>query len=316
MKHMKRALVTGGTGVTGVALIRYLLAQGVEVIALIRENSARERYLPENEHLHIVYCNMEDYLKVDKHIEEYLPIDVFFHLAWDGSTIIDKIGSRDNMPLQAMNIVYAINAVELCHIINCPTFLMTGSQAEFGKTDIILNEKDISAPVNGYGSAKLCAETMTRIMCTNYKIRHVFARLFSVYGPFDGTNSLVYTSVIKLLSGEQPQYTKAEQKWDFLYSFDAAKALMLLAEKGRDGEMYCVANGESKPLQEYIRIMHRVCNPKLPLEFGALPYGKNQVMFLGADISKLKTDTGFEPEYSFENGIKQIRDWCIQTQEK
>lgn len=314
--RMKRVLVTGGTGVTGVALVRYLLQQNVEVVALLRRGCLREKYLPSEKHLHIVYCNMEDYLNMEEELKPFMPFDVFFHLAWDGSMIADKTGSRDNMPLQAMNIVYTVNAVELCHKIECPCFLMTGSQAEFGKADVILNENNISVPVNGYGSAKLCAETMTRIMCKNYRIKHIFARLFSIYGPYDGTNSLIYTSILKLLQGKRPLYTKGEQEWDFLYSFDAAKALVLLADKGRDGEMYCVANGDSKPLYEYIKIIHEICNPEIKAEFGELPYGKNQVMFLGADINKLKLDTGFEPEYTFEQGIEQIKNWCIETAER
>jgi nucleoside-diphosphate-sugar epimerase len=308
---MKRALVTGGTGVTGTALVRYLLDQNVEVVALVRKNSPRAGYLPKDERLHIVDCDMAEYRNIDGKLQKYLPVDVFFHLAWEGSRITDKIGSRDNMPLQAENIVHTIEAVELCHRMGCPVFLMTGTQAEFGKTDAILGEDVVSAPVNGYGSAKLCAETMTRIMCENYGIRHICARLFSVYGPFDGANSLVYTSIGKLISGEKPKYTKAEQKWDFLYSFDAAKALVLLAEKGKSGQMYCVANGESRPLHEYIEIIHKVCNPKIPPEFGEVAYGKNQVMLLGADISRLKADTGFEPEYSFEEGIRRTRDWWL-----
>lgn len=313
---MKRVLVTGGTGLTGAALIRYLLACEIEVVALIRKNSARIKYLPKSERLHIISCDMDEYLRIAKELMDYKPIDVFFHLAWDGSTIVDKIGSRDNMPLQAMNIVYAVNAVELCHIIKCPCFIMTGSQAEFGRLDTILNENTVSIPNSGYGSAKLCAETMTRIMCRSYDIKHIFARLFSVYGPYDGTNSLVYTSILKLLSGERPKYTKGEQEWDFLYSFDAAKALVLLAEKGRDGEMYCVASGESRQLKEYIKTIHKVCNSNIVPVFGEIPYGKNQVMRLGADISKLKADTGFESEYSFEQGIEYIKNWCIETSEK
>ncbi len=312
---MKRVLVTGGTGVTGVALIRYLLDHNVEVVALIRKETSRIKYLPKDDRLHIIFSNMDEYVFLHKELQDFFPIDVFFHLAWDGSTIVDKIGSRDNMPLQAMNIVYAVNAVELCNAIKCPRFVMTGSQAEFGKIDTILNEDIISVPNNGYGSAKLCAETMTRIMCKNYGIKHVFARLFSVYGPYDGTNSLIYTSVLKLLSGERPKYTKGEQQWDFLYSYDAAKALTLLAEKGRDGHMYCVASGKSHKLQEYIKIIHNVCNSSIEPVFGEIPYGKNQVMYLSADISKLKNDTGFETEYSFEQGIENIKKWCIETEE-
>lgn len=313
---MKRVVVTGGTGVTGVALVRYLLSKGIEVIALVRENSSREKYLPKNPLLHIVYCNLGDCCKKNVLLKKYLPIDTFFHLAWDGSTIVNKISSRDDMELQTRNILYAIDAVNLCKEISCKSFIMTGSQAEFGKCNTIINEQHQSLPQNGYGNAKLCAENMTRIMCRNYGIRHVFARLFSVYGPYDGTNSLIYTSILKLLKGESPQYTKGEQIWDYLYSFDAAKALYLLALYGKDEEMYCVANGEADYLYKYIEVIHKIVNKNIIPELGAIPYNKDAVMYLKADINKLKRDTGFKPEISFEDGIRAIRDWCIETGEE
>ena len=46
--------------------------------------------------------------------------------------------------------------------------------------------------------------------------------------------------------------------------------------------------------------------PNVPLVFGGKPYAKNQVMYLTADISDLKRDTGFEPQISFEEGISRI----------
>ena len=47
----------------------------------------------------------------------------------------------------------------------------------------------------------------------------------------------------------------------------------------------------------------------LPIGFGEIPYYPNQVMHLEADISSLKKDTGFEIEYSFEEGIKETIQW-------
>ena len=46
--------------------------------------------------------------------------------------------------------------------------------------------------------------------------------------------------------------------------------------------------------------------PDVPLEFGGKPYSENQVMYLQADISDLKRDTGFKPQISFEEGITRI----------
>lgn len=312
---MRRVLVTGGTGVTGAALVRYLLLQNIEVIALIRPQSQRMAYLPEDSRLHIVPCGMDGYSEADGMLQKYLPFDVFFHLAWDGSRITDKTGSRDNMPLQVKNIAHTIEAAELCRRLGCGCFLLTGSQAEFGRKDQPVCETMESMPENGYGSAKLCAENMTRILCRKYGIRHICARLFSIYGPYDGTNSLIDTSIRKLLRGESPRYTQGLQKWDFLFSFDAAKALYLLAERGKDGEMYCVASGRSDCLSNYIRILHEVVCPADPPNLGALEYGNNPVMCLTADIAKLRGDTGFEPETPFSKGIEITKNWLIKTGE-
>lgn len=303
------AIVTGGTGVTGTALVRYLLKQGVYVTALVRPGSLRKRYLPEDDkRLTIIDWGMENYKESSMLFKEN-KYDVFFHLAWDGSMGKQKEDNRNNMYLQHQNTLYMLDAVELCRKVNCKNFVVTGSQAEYGRCDGKISEQTRECPENGYGIAKLCAGQMTRIMCRNYGIRHIWARLFSVYGPYDGTHSLIDTSVKKLLKGESPEYTKGEQLWDYLYSFDAAKALFLLSEKGRDGEVYCVANGSPKILKNYIEIMHRVVNPNISPRLGVIPYGSSQVMSLVADINKLKEHVGFEPEYTFEMGIEEIKQW-------
>ena len=304
---IKHALITGGTGVTGNALVRYLLQQNIAVTALIRPDSFRRRFLPEGQELlTIVECGMENYLTIAPKLKGK-SYDVFFHLAWDGSTGTQKVNNRNNVRLQNQNTSYAIDAVELCHSIQCPVFIMTGSQAEYGRKDSAVTEGMEKHPENGYGMAKLCAEGMTRILCRQYGIRHVWPILFSVYGPYDNTQSLIDTSIRRLLLQEKELlFTAGEQQWDYLYSYDAAKALLLLAEKGRDGECYHVASGRIKHLYEYIEMIFRVVAPGRQPEFGALPYAPDQVMQLSADISKLKHDTGFEPEYEFEEGIRKI----------
>ncbi|MBE5859752.1 MAG: NAD(P)-dependent oxidoreductase [Butyrivibrio sp.] len=312
---MKRVLVTGGTGVTGTALVRYLLSKGLEVIAIVRPGSFREKYLPVSEHLHIIRKNLMEIGSLADEIKLFGNIDVMFHLAWEGSTIADKKGSRDNMELQSRNIVYTVDAARLCNEINCPVFLMTGSQAEYGISDRDIKEDMYSRPQNGYGNAKLCAERMTRIMCEGFGIKHICARLFSVYGPYDGTNSLINTSILKLLNGERPRYTAAEQKWNYLYSEDAAKALYLLAQKGKNKEVYNVASKTQMPLKEFIRIMHNVVNPEVDIILGEVEQKNGGQNEMRADISKLIRDTGFVEEYSFDEGIKRIKDWCIQTDE-
>ncbi len=303
---IKRVIVTGGTGVTGNALVKYLLKQNIEVTALVRPGSFRRCFLPkEHPLLTIVDCGLEEYGTIGPQLS-HNNYDVFFHLAWDGSTGKQKVGNRNQFKLQNQNVTYALDAVELCHTLHCPVFLMTGSQAAYGRKEIPISEEMEKKPENGYGMAKLCAEGMTRLLCRQYGIRHIWAILFSIYGPCDATESLIDTTVRGLLKGETLPYTKGEQQWDYLYSFDAARALHLLAERGADGEVYHVANGKSLPLKHYIEEIYRIAAPEKKPRLGELPYAPNQVMFLGADITKLHELTGYMPEYSFEDGIREI----------
>ncbi len=98
--------------------------------------------------------------------------------------------------------------------------------------------------------------------------------------------------------------------WDYLYCSDAANALLLLAEHGRDGSIYPIGSGVARPLREYIEIIRDEINPELPLGFGEVPYSDKQVMHLCADISALRADTGFEPEVEFREGIRSTIKYC------
>lgn len=302
---IKSAVITGGTGVTGNALVKYLLQQNIEVTVIIRPNSFRQKYLPKKHPLiSIIECGMDKYNNLSSQLNG--TYDAFFHLAWDGSTGKQKVDNRNNFSLQNANIAYALNAVELCHEIGCSVFIMTGSQAEYGRKDCPVTEEMERHPENGYGMAKLCAEGMTRLLCREYGIRHIWPVLFSVYGPCDATESLIDTSIRGLLRGMTLPYTKGEQQWDYLYSYDVARALLLLVEHGRDGEVYHVAGGKTDFLYHYIHTLYDIVAPQLKPRLGEVPYGENQVMFLGADISKLRRLTGFAPSYTFEQGIREI----------
>lgn len=310
---IKKAIVTGGTGVTGNALVRLLLQQNIKVTALVRPESSRRRFLPQNHNLlRVIECGLEDYQYINIELLKEEKYDVFFHLAWEGSTGKQKVNNRNNFKLQNQNVLYALDAVELCHKLGCGVFVMTGSQAEYGRKEGPIKEEMNKNPENGYGIAKLCAEGMTRLLCREYGIRHIWPILFSIYGPCDFTESLIDTSIRELLKGNTLPYTGGEQIWDYLYSFDAANALLLLAEKGEDGETYHVASGESHPLKRFIDIMYNVVAPDIQPRLGEIPYSANQIMYLGADISKLKRVTGFSPQYKFAEGILEIRNSIIE----
>lgn len=62
-------------------------------------------------------------------------------------------------------------------------------------------------------------------------------------------------------------------------------------------------------MAEYVKVLRDSISTELPLGFGEIAYAPKQVMHLCADISDLTNDTGFIPQYSFEEGIKETIEW-------
>ena len=300
----KYAVVTGASGMLGIALIRKLTAEGYGVYAVVRPNSKRICNSPKQDDVTIVECDLQDYQQLPTLIGN--DCEMFFHFAWEGTFG----NSRNDTDLQMRNIVGALDAAKAAKALGCKVFLGAGSQAEYGRSSAMLSPESPAFPENGYGIAKLCAGQMTRIFCSRNNIRHIWCRIFSVYGEYDGDQTMVMLAVNKFLKGEKPNFTAGEQLWDYLYCEDAAKAFYLAAEKGKDGSVYCVGSGTVRPLREYILAIRDAVNPALEVGFGEIPYSEKQVMYLQADISSLKKDTGFVPDYSFKQGIAKTVEWC------
>ncbi len=306
---MNRIVLTGPTGSIGIALINYCIENNTEVYAICRKHSKRIDRIPKHSLVHVLECNLEELAQMDT---TGIPAcHVFYHFGW-GATIGED---RNNTSLQLKNIEYTLDAAALAERLGCQAFVGAGSQAEYGRFEGALNASVPAFPENGYGIAKLCAGQLSRLECNKRGIRHVWARILSVYGPCDSDKTMITATIGKLLKGELPALTRGEQKWDYLYSADAARALYLLGEKGKNNKIYCIGSGVVRPLAEYIRIMRDAINPKAELGFGQVPYGEGQVMYLCADITDLKEDTGFQPEISFEEGIRQTIAW-MKTRNK
>lgn len=299
---MKKAIVTGATGMIGINLIKYLLNKNVQVTAIVRPNSARENILLNQPNLKVIECDLSNIENANIEKDNY---DVMYHLAWMGTTG----EARNDVNMQLKNIEYTLNTIKLAKKIGCKRIIGAGSQAEYGRVEGRLTENTNVKPETAYGVAKLCAGNMGKILAENLGIEFIWTRILSIYGEYDGNGTMVMSSIIKMLNNEEPEYTKAEQIWDYLYVGDVAKAMYLIGEKGKVGEIYCIGSGKVKKLYEYINIIKNQINPKLKIKFGAIPYSKNQVMYLCADISKLEEDTGFKPEISFEEGIKRTIEW-------
>lgn len=304
---MKRAIVTGPTGVIGTALVQKLISENVETYAVIRSTSKRINKIPKSNLVHIIKCDIDNFINLKNFIKE--PCDAFFHLAWAGT---DNPLNRFDMDLQTKNIQYSLDAAQAATDLHCKVFIGAGSQAEYGTKSGIMRPDTFPEPVSGYGMAKLCAGQMTRYICKQAGIRHIWPRILSVYGPGDGKQTLISSAIRSMLVGEKLSMTPGEQMWDYLYSSDAADALYAMAEMGKDGSVYVLGSGKVMPLRKYIESIRDIINPKLEIGFGERPYFKDQVMHLEADNRSLVKDTGWKPKTSFLDGIKEILKTNVQ----
>lgn len=302
---MRRTVITGPTGVIGHALIDECIRNKVEVYALCHPGSKRMAELPSHDLLHVVYVDISRLSDAGNMIPK--EIDTFYHLGWAG-TFGD---ARNDMYLQNRNIKYALDAVELARFCGCHTFVGAGSQAEYGRFEGKLRPSTPVFPESGYGMAKLCAGEMTRMQARKYGMKHIWARILSVYGPCGKKETMVMSTIIKFLHREKPSFTKGEQVWDYLYAKDAGGILFALGgEKSVDGKIYCLGSGLTRPLKEYIEKIRDAIDPSLPVGLGELPYSPEQVMYLCADNTDIIHDLGYEYRYSFEEGIKETVEWC------
>lgn len=307
---MKSAIITGPTGAVGVSLINELKKNAWDVVAIVRPNSKRRAVLDKIGDIEIVECALGEYEKLPQILTK--SYDCFFHFAWDGT----YGESRLNVARQNKNVEYTLQAVDIANALGCKVFVGAGSQSEFGHVSGVLKPDMYCHPDNGYGAAKLAACNSSRVRCSQLGIRHEWCRIVSLYGPYDGEYTMIMSLIDALIKKERPLCTAGDQVWDYIYSEDAAVAFRLVAEKGKDGSIYCLGSGKTKLLKEYMYILRDSIDPSLEIGIGEREYYPNQVMHLEADISNLVSDTGFHISTSFEEGIMKTIKWRKENMHK
>lgn len=287
----------------GAALIEECVKNNIEVYAVVRKSSGKQNRLPDSELVHLIDCSLETLEQLPKLIPE--KCDTFYHIAW-GNTGENRNCSTE---LQSRNISYTLAAVRTAHALGCKRFIGAGSQAEYGPMNVEKISPDSPTnPTTPYGASKLASGHLAGMLCRELGMECIWPRIFSVYGIYEKETTMIASGLRKMLRGEPTEFTPAMQRWDYLYSKDAGRAYYLIGEKGRDGAVYCVGSGKARPLRDYILKMAEITGVEAP-GIGVRPYPSGAVMNLCADTENLYADTGFTPEYTFEEGIRETIAW-------
>lgn len=308
---MKKAIVTGATGFIGKFLVRELVNQNVEVIAVIREGTRNIKCISDLP-ITIIECNIIDYYKLPQLISDN-DVDAVFHIAWQG-----VYGEEaKNQDIQLQNLKSTLDLIDAMNTMKIGTFVGCGSMHEAESLVEMAEDKKINNLGYMYKSAKTSAHWMGKAKAGNYGIKF-FWPLINTYGEEECSTRLVNTVIRKIFKGQSPDLSSGNQYYDFVHVSDVAYALYLIAEKGIDGTNYTIGSGEAKQLKKFLKIVGEIANEMHDGVNVSLGFGKitNDVVFLPKetfDISKLSEDTGFKPRVSFIEGIRRTAVWIKEN---
>lgn len=299
---MKKVIVTGANGFVGRHLLKKLLAEQVEVFAIVRKKIEMQELMDDYNNIKWIIGDL--YYDTDAIIDSLrvngaLQADCFYHLAWNGVAACDK----NNYDEQIKNIEIGMNVIRVCKEIECIKFINLGTVGEYVSLDGLINEKWVPSPADIYGAVKVAVRNLLSVKASADNIDVINTILCSTYGEFRCDDNVISYTIKKLLKREKPQFGRLEQMWDFLYVDDVAYALYLIGEKGIGGKTYSIGSGTYRHLYEYIEMIRDMIDPDLPLGIGELGDKYQKVLNSCVDTFQLQKDTGFKPMFSFEEGI-------------
>ncbi len=300
---MKTAIVTGAFGFAGANLVKELISSGYSVYAIGRAKSEHNERLSELSGVKKIFLEMADYDKLPE-LVGIGDVDFFFHLAWNGD--------RENAEIQEKNVLGALKAMDAARRINPRIrFIATGSQAEYGEVpyDTLIKEDLEPAPITVYGKAKVRTYQLLEKRAAELGISFIWTRLFSLIGEYEPDGRMFPTLVHSLIEGRKIELSSCTQYWDYLDAKDAARALVAVAERGRNNEIYNIASLSPRPLRDYVEEVTHVidshrdgANSSELISYGAPPV---PFISLRPSVDKLATDTDWMPTITLTQTINQ-----------
>lgn len=293
-----KAIVTGAAGFLGTALVEELLTAGYHVYAVVKPGSIHNERLRDFSGVDMIELDIADIDVLPQRINTEIYGATFFHIAWG-------YGGRYDYVAQTKNIDYTINAVKAAGMLKCTRFIATGSQAEYGATVAVQKESMMPNPFCDYGAAKVAACILSKRVAEEVGLEWLWGRVFSLYGKHESSDRMIRAVSEKLQNNEKVELSSCRQNWDYLNVYDGAKALIALAERGHNGEIYNIANGKYKPLKQYIEAVRNYYRSSSKITYGKDP---DPFVSLQPDVSRIKEHTGWEPGVSFEDGLAEYGD--------
>ena len=330
-----RILVTGGAGFIGSALTRRLIEQSEHevlvydaltyagVLSSLETAAANPRYSFRK-------ADICDPVAVQAAFTEFQP-DVVAHLAAEshvdrsidgpGAFVQTNLVGTFVMLQQALGYWQGLeddrkSAFRFHHISTDEVFGSLGPEGAFTET----TPYDPRSP---YSASKAGSDHLVRAWGHTYGLPVLVTNCSNNYGPYHFPEKLIPLIIIRALGGEPlPVYGDGLNIRDWLFVEDHATALQAVFERGRPGETYNVGGGAERTNIDVVRTICGVLDQLRPRADG-LGYA-DQITFVSdrpghdrryaIDSSKIRTELGWEPAVTFEEGIAGTVRWYLDNE--
>lgn len=304
---MKKVIVTGANGFVGSALVKELVKNDVEVLAM--DMPGCNGNLPVCDKVKFLPLALDNISSLKDVIDDR-DFDCFYHFAWAGSAG----AARADTKLQLQNAQWTIECLRAAKEVGCKKFVAAGSIMEHETMAAAFAAGNKPGLGYIYGSGKLVAHTMAMSVAADIGIDLVWAEITNAYGVGELSPRMVNTTIRKVIKGEEPQFTAGTQNYDFVYIDDVAKAFYLIGKNGKPFNEYLIGSSNAKPLKEFLLEMKAAIAPDLNFIFGDIPFTGINLPLEKYDCSKTEKDTGFKAQISFGEGCRRTMEWLKQVE--
>lgn len=183
------------------------------------------------------------------------------------------------------------------------------------RPDLFFREDTPLHTSSPYSSSKASADLFVLAYYRTYGLPVTISRCSNNYGPYHFPEKLIPLIISRALADEKlPVYGKGENVRDWLHVSDHCDAIDLIIHNGRVGEVYNVGGRNEKTNLEVVKtILKALGKPESLIEFVTDRPGHD--LRYAIDPTKLETELGWKPKYTFETGIRQTIQWYLDNRE-
>ncbi|WP_299098150.1 NAD(P)-dependent oxidoreductase [uncultured Winogradskyella sp.] len=286
----KKIIVTGGQGFLGYLLLEKLYLLGAQVFSF-------DITLQEQNHIKHIDIDITNFDNLKEEINKIQP-NFIFHLA----AKLDRNRDFDNINnISAVNYSGTLNLLRALKDVSFTNFIFTSTSEVYGlSTSEPYLETDEVIAASPYSLSKLNAENAIKTYSKIYNKNYTILRLFNFYGEGMPKGFFISDLVEKLKNNEGFDMTLGEQKRDFLAVESVINALILSTQNVAQGNTYNVCSGKGVKIRDLAKKFKLNLKSNSVINFGKLPYRKNEIWEMIGDNNKIKKELGWTPKELFK----------------